>query len=113
MKNPLSPQLNPGHQAPRGTVVHLTDELFTHPGVVGLLHLVPHLAVGVTEAREGAERHPVGVRPSGPHQPRRQLTIGVAASGLGAGSLSFQDSEPPSRSATIVCLASGIAPLTR
>src|SRR2546430_11655175 len=61
----------PGDEAPRGTVVDLSQESRPQPGVVSTLDLVPHLSVRIAEARARTQRLRVRERQGGSFQDLR------------------------------------------
>src|SRR5215472_5423669 len=73
-----------GHEPAGGAVADLANEIGAHLRVLGALHLVPHLAVRIAEARPGTERLGVRQRVRRPLEHLSLLEIRCAARGFRA-----------------------------
>src|SRR5256885_2192252 len=74
----------PGDEAPRGTVVDLSQESRPQRGVVSTLDLVPHLSVRIAEARARTQRLRIREREGGSFQDLRLFAIRGTGGGFGA-----------------------------
>src|SRR5262249_19331558 len=80
----LATRAVPGDQPSRGAVVDLADEHRAYLGILGALHLTPHLAVRVAEARKRTQRLRVAQCHRRSLEQLRLLAIGRAARRLRA-----------------------------